>query len=90
MSPVTSTNKNVHFLLVVDTDKPRVTMGPLLNRFESPDANVVNIGHTGVKKWDDDAHDDIVTIWGRYGGGLGVFEGFDGVNVLWCAASSVS
>ena len=46
-------NKNVHFLLDIDTDKPRVAMGPLLNRFESPDANVVNIGHTDIEKWDD-------------------------------------
>ena len=28
--------------------------------------------------------------WGRYGGDLGVFKGFDGVSVLWCAACSVS
>jgi hypothetical protein len=54
-------NKNVHFLLVIDTDKPRVAMGPLLNRFESQDAKIVNIGHTTVEKWDD-AQDDMIPL----------------------------
>ena len=36
-------NKNVTFVLGVDTDKPPVPRFPLLNRYENPGAKVVDI-----------------------------------------------
>ena len=58
--PTDAFNKNVFFTLDVITDKERVAMGPLLNRFECSDAKVVDIGGSDITKYDSELNDHIL------------------------------
>lgn len=46
-------NKNVTFILGVETDKPRVQHFPLLNRFEDPDSKIVDIYSDDITYYDE-------------------------------------
>ena len=52
-------NKNVTFILGVDTDKPSVQHFPLLNRFEDPDSKIVNIFSNEITHYDKELEEQV-------------------------------